>query len=74
MQLVDHFDVLLKDTVNLNQTRLDQLQSRVDAVFLLCKLTPITEPTSTATPSKAPGLTAPSFVQSVARSSMPTSC
>jgi hypothetical protein len=33
MQLVDHFDVLLKDTVNLNQTRLDQLQSRVDAVF-----------------------------------------
>jgi hypothetical protein len=33
MQLVDHFNVLLNGTVNLNQSRLDQLQSRVDAVF-----------------------------------------
>lgn len=33
MQLADHFDVLLKDTVNLTQFKLDLLQKRVDAIF-----------------------------------------
>lgn len=33
MQLADHFDVLLKDTVNLSQFKLDTLNDRVDAVY-----------------------------------------
>lgn len=33
MKLATYFDVLLRDTVNLNQTRLDMLQTRVDTVF-----------------------------------------
>lgn len=33
MQLADHFDVLMKDTVNLSQFKLDQLQKRVDAIY-----------------------------------------
>lgn len=33
MQLADHFGVLLKDTVNLSQSKLDLLSTRVDAVY-----------------------------------------
>lgn len=33
MQLADHFDVLLKDTVNLSQAKLDQLNKRVEAIY-----------------------------------------
>jgi hypothetical protein len=33
MQLVDHFDVLLKDTVNLSQPKLDLLETRVDSIY-----------------------------------------
>ncbi len=33
MQLIDHFDVLLKDTVNLSQPKLDQLKARVEFVY-----------------------------------------
>jgi hypothetical protein len=33
MQLADHFDVLLKDTVNLSQFKLDTLDSRVTAIY-----------------------------------------
>jgi hypothetical protein len=33
MQLADHFDVLLKDTVNLSRLRLETLDSRVDAIY-----------------------------------------
>lgn len=33
MQLDDHFDVLLKETVNLSQSRLDLLSERVDAIY-----------------------------------------
>ena len=33
MQLADHFDVLLRDTVNLSQFKLDTLDDRVTAVF-----------------------------------------
>jgi hypothetical protein len=33
MQLVDHFDVLLRDTVNLSQFKLDTLDSRVTAIY-----------------------------------------
>ncbi len=33
MRLDDHFDVLLKDTVNLSQLRLDTLDSRVTAIY-----------------------------------------
>ena len=33
MQLADHFDTLLKDTVNLGQVKLDLLAKRVDAVY-----------------------------------------
>jgi hypothetical protein len=37
MQLADHFDVLLKDTVNLSQFRLDMLDSRVTAIYTALK-------------------------------------
>lgn len=33
MQLTDHFNVLLKDTVNLSQGKLDLLESRVEKVY-----------------------------------------
>lgn len=33
MQLTDHFDVLLKDTVNLSQHKLDSLETRVDSIY-----------------------------------------
>lgn len=33
MQLADHFDVLLKDTVNLSSSSLEMLGSRVDALY-----------------------------------------
>jgi hypothetical protein len=33
MQLADHFDVLLKDTVNLSQFKLDTLDDRVTAIY-----------------------------------------
>jgi hypothetical protein len=33
MQLADHFDVLLKDTVNLSQSKLDQLETRVESIY-----------------------------------------
>lgn len=33
MKLDDHFDVLLKDTVNLGQDKLDQLDGRVNAIY-----------------------------------------
>lgn len=33
LKLADHFDVLLKDTVNLGQVRLDLLDSRVSAIY-----------------------------------------
>lgn len=37
MQLIDHFDVLLKDTVNLSQSKLDTLNERVEAVYKALK-------------------------------------
>lgn len=37
MQLADHFDVLLKDTVNLSQFKLDLLDERVEAVYKALK-------------------------------------
>lgn len=37
MQFADHFDVLLKDTVNLSQFKLDTLIGRVDAVYKALK-------------------------------------
>lgn len=37
MQLSDHFDVLLKDTVNLSQLKLDVLDDRVDAIYRALK-------------------------------------
>lgn len=37
MQLADHFDVLLKDTVNLSQSKLNLLESRVEAVYKALK-------------------------------------
>lgn len=37
MQLADHFDVLLKDTVNLSQLRLDLLSERVDSIHKALK-------------------------------------
>jgi hypothetical protein len=33
MQLADHFDVLLKDTVNLSQAKLDLLKTRVESIY-----------------------------------------
>ncbi len=33
MQLADHFDVLLKDTVNLSQPKLDLLETRVESIY-----------------------------------------
>jgi len=33
MQLADHFDVLLKETVNLSSSSLERLDSRVDAIY-----------------------------------------
>jgi hypothetical protein len=33
MQLADHFNILLKDTVNLSQWKLDLLNDRVEAVY-----------------------------------------
>jgi hypothetical protein len=33
MQLADHFDVLLKDTVNLSQAKLDLLENRVESIY-----------------------------------------
>jgi hypothetical protein len=33
MQLADHFNVLLKDTVNLSQPKLDQLETRVESIY-----------------------------------------
>lgn len=33
MQLADHFDVLLKDTVNLSQPKLDLLKTRVESIY-----------------------------------------
>ena len=33
MQLADHFEVLLKDTVNLSRSSLDTLDSRVDSIY-----------------------------------------
>ena len=40
MQLADHFDVLLKDTVNLSQFKLDTLDSRVTAIYKALKADP----------------------------------
>lgn len=40
MQLADHFDVLLKDTVNLSQFKLDTLNSRVTAIYNALKADP----------------------------------
>lgn len=37
MKLTDHFNVLLKDTVNLSQGKLDLLESRVDTVYRALK-------------------------------------
>lgn len=37
MKLLDYFDGFLTDVVNLNQTRLDQLDSRVDAIVAFLK-------------------------------------
>ncbi|MEV5835519.1 cyclic GMP-AMP synthase DncV-like nucleotidyltransferase [Nocardia sp. NPDC052112] len=37
MKLTDHFNVLLKDTVNLGQTKLDLLDLRVEAVYKALK-------------------------------------
>lgn len=37
MQLIDHFDVLLKDMVNLSQHRLDELDDRVEAIYKALK-------------------------------------
>lgn len=37
MQLADHFDVLLKDTVNLGQLKLDLLADRVEAIYKALK-------------------------------------
>jgi hypothetical protein len=37
MQLADHFDVLLKDTVNLSQDKLDLLDERVEAIYKALK-------------------------------------
>jgi hypothetical protein len=37
MQLADHFNVLLKDTVNLSQWKLDLLNDRVEAVYKALK-------------------------------------
>ena len=37
MKLTDHFNVLLKDTVNLGQVKLDLLDSRVDSVYKALK-------------------------------------
>lgn len=37
MKLTDYFDVLLKDTVNLSQVKLDSLDSRVEAVYKALK-------------------------------------
>lgn len=37
MQLADHFNVLLKDTVNLSQRKLDLLNDRVEAVYKALK-------------------------------------
>ena len=32
MKLIDHFDTFLEDTVNLNKTRIDTLESRVETI------------------------------------------
>jgi hypothetical protein len=40
MHLDDHFDVLLNDTVNLSQSRLDLLDSRVTAIYTALKADP----------------------------------
>ena len=40
MHLADHFDVLLKDTVNLSQFKLDMLDSRVTAIYNALKADP----------------------------------
>ncbi len=37
MQLVNHFDALLKDTVNLSQARLEELDDRVEAIYKALK-------------------------------------
>lgn len=37
MQLADHFNVLLKDTVNLSQFKLDLLNQRVEAIYKALK-------------------------------------
>ncbi|OBB66394.1 SMODS domain-containing nucleotidyltransferase [Mycolicibacterium monacense] len=37
MQLADHFNVLLKDTVNLSQFKLDRLNQRVEAIYKALK-------------------------------------
>lgn len=41
MQLADHFNVLLKDTVNLKQVKLDLLDQRVDAIYKALKTDPV---------------------------------
>jgi len=33
MQLADHFDALLKDTINLSQAKLDTLENRVESIY-----------------------------------------
>lgn len=37
MQLADHFDTLLRDTVNLGQVKLDTLDTRVEAIYKALK-------------------------------------
>ena len=34
MRLADHFDVLLKDTVNLSQPKLDLLKTCVESIYV----------------------------------------
>lgn len=40
MQLTDHFNVLLRDTVNLGQTKLNLLESRADSIYRTLKNDP----------------------------------
>jgi hypothetical protein len=74
MQLADHFNVLLKDMVNLSQWKLDLLNDRVDAVYKALKADEQIGSLILGKTPKAHGRTKRSSTRSATTSSTRTSC
>ena len=70
MKLTDYFNVLLKDTVNLGQVKLDLLDSRVESVYKALKADDQIGSLIQGKTPRVHGLTGPSSAPSATTSSM----